>query len=62
MKEADECKVKTIPNQCTRVYMVTDYDHHCPHDDDRFVGKSLIKGSPPSGPLSFKKRSNQPGY
>merc|ERR1719284_28825 len=43
VKEAEECKVKSIPNQCTRVYMVTDYDHHCPHDDDRFVGYNDIE-------------------
>ena len=38
VKETEECKVKTIPNQCTRIYMVTDYDHKCPYGDDRFIG------------------------
>lgn len=38
VKDAEECKMKSIPNTCSRIKMVTDYSHKCPHDDVIFNG------------------------
>ena len=38
IKESEECLLKTIPNRCTRIHMVTDYQVVCPYGDDSFNG------------------------
>ena len=55
--------MKTIPNQCKRIYMVTDYDHKCPYGDDIYVGMKFCYAHQSSpdivGPLTDLNTDDQ---